>query len=388
VLFGTFAGVSGTAHAANPFPGAYRGTISTNCGQGSFALLAYPDGRLIFLGELVSGGGNVGHRANAVVQADGSFQIAGFFSGNVAVGGVLTTAGVTGQVLGPACSGVLSGAKTSAEGDLLELGGYYTGSTEGTINFIYCSDGSVLLLCPIHLIVGELVATYRGNLFAIIAAGGHSYLVFERTNLTVVSTTTPISNSLSVENTADNFLIQHFFGDYGIDCRSPGQIVHSGFFPVGCSFGSGGFVSGGLNAETFTLSGTLALSTSIFGPSGSYQINRAAPLPNNAPIAVADAYTFVGSLQRTVDADVGVLANDSDLEGDLLTAVLDTGPTHGELTLRSDGSFDYKPNRRFAGTDEFFYLAADGFSESAPVTVTITVEPVKAMPWLGLLLDD
>ena len=102
----------------------------------------------------------------------------------------------------------------------------------------------------------------------------------------------------------------------------------------------------------------------------------------------SDAYTFVGPLRRTVDADHGVLANDTDAEGDALTAVLDTAPAQGELTLRADGSFDYKPNHLFVGPDEFFYLAADGFSESAPVAVTITVEPVKAMPWLGLLLLD
>ncbi len=57
-------------------------------------------------------------------------------------------------------------------------------------------------------------------------------------------------------------------------------------------------------------------------------------------------------------------------------------------TLRADGSFDYTPNRGFAGTDGFSYLANDGFSVSAPVAVTVTVEPVKAMPWLELLLLD
>ncbi|MFA9566423.1 MAG: gamma-glutamyl-gamma-aminobutyrate hydrolase family protein, partial [Acidimicrobiales bacterium] len=37
----------------------------------------------------------------------------------------------------------------------------------------------------------------------------------------------------------------------------------------------------------------------------------------------------------------GVLANDSDLEGNPLTAVLVSGPSNGTLSLNADGSFSY-----------------------------------------------
>ena len=40
----------------------------------------------------------------------------------------------------------------------------------------------------------------------------------------------------------------------------------------------------------------------------------------------------------------GVLSNDIDLDGDPLTAVLDTDVTSGTLTLNSNGSFDYAPD--------------------------------------------
>src|SRR5262249_12883892 len=40
----------------------------------------------------------------------------------------------------------------------------------------------------------------------------------------------------------------------------------------------------------------------------------------------------------------GVLSNDTDPDGDLLHAVLVTGPSHGSLTLNPDGSFSYTPN--------------------------------------------
>jgi len=93
---------------------------------------------------------------------------------------------------------------------------------------------------------------------------------------------------------------------------------------------------------------------------------------NDAPVAVADAYT-VPSGQLTNIPATGVLANDSDIDGDAITAVLGTTTAGGLLALSSDGSFDYTPN---AGTtvDSFTYTASDSLLSSALTTVTITVE--------------
>jgi len=68
-----------------------------------------------------------------------------------------------------------------------------------------------------------------------------------------------------------------------------------------------------------------------------------------------------------------VLANDSDPDGDPLTAVLVTGPSNGTLTLNPDGTFSYRPNTGFTGTDSFTYKAHDGALDSNVATVTITV---------------
>src|SRR5690606_29372129 len=76
----------------------------------------------------------------------------------------------------------------------------------------------------------------------------------------------------------------------------------------------------------------------------------------------------------------GVLANDTDADGDALTAVLVTGPTNGSLTLNEDGSFTYTPNEDFHGTDSFTYQASDGGQVSAEATVVITVNPVDDEP--------
>ncbi|MCP4263376.1 MAG: tandem-95 repeat protein, partial [Planctomycetes bacterium] len=100
---------------------------------------------------------------------------------------------------------------------------------------------------------------------------------------------------------------------------------------------------------------------------------------NDAPVAVDDAYSTNEDTPLTVAAP-GVLANDSDVDGDPLTAVLVTGPGSGTLTLNSDGSFNYTPNTNFNGTDSFVYEASDGNGGTDTATVTITVNAVNYAP--------
>ena len=68
------------------------------------------------------------------------------------------------------------------------------------------------------------------------------------------------------------------------------------------------------------------------------------------------------------------MGNDTDSDGDQLTAVQVAGPTHGDLTLNADGSFTYTPTAGFHGSDSFTYHANDGTSDSNDATVTITVD--------------
>jgi VCBS repeat-containing protein len=74
------------------------------------------------------------------------------------------------------------------------------------------------------------------------------------------------------------------------------------------------------------------------------------------------------------------LGNDADPDGDPLTAVLVTGPSHGSLTLNANGSFSYSPAANFTGSDSFIYRASDGTLTSTPVTVTITVIAANDAP--------
>jgi VCBS repeat-containing protein len=101
---------------------------------------------------------------------------------------------------------------------------------------------------------------------------------------------------------------------------------------------------------------------------------------NDPPVAVDDSYATDEDSPLTVLAP-GVLANDSDPDSDPLTAVWDSGPANGTLTLNEDGSFDYTPDVDFAGQDSFAYLAYDGSVSSViTATVTITVTAVNDSP--------
>src|SRR5205823_6481822 len=101
--------------------------------------------------------------------------------------------------------------------------------------------------------------------------------------------------------------------------------------------------------------------------------------PNTPPAADNDAYGTNEDTTLTVAAP-GVLANDTDADGDALTAAVVNGPSHGTLTLNANGSFTYTPSANYNGADSFTYKASDGQAFSNVATVSITVTPVNDPP--------
>ncbi len=100
------------------------------------------------------------------------------------------------------------------------------------------------------------------------------------------------------------------------------------------------------------------------------------PKVNTPPVASNDSYSMhTLDVTLTVQAP-GVLANDTDSDGDVLTAVLLSGPSKGALSLNADGSFTYTPLPSLTSfTDTFIYKAFDGvyYSNVATVTIQVTV---------------
>ncbi|MEN3011154.1 MAG: Ig-like domain-containing protein, partial [Candidatus Bipolaricaulaceae bacterium] len=100
---------------------------------------------------------------------------------------------------------------------------------------------------------------------------------------------------------------------------------------------------------------------------------------NDPPVAQNDSYSTNEETPLTIPP-AGVLLNDSDPDGDALTAELVSGATHGTVNLNANGSFTYTPNPNFFGTDTFTYRAFDGRLYSGVATVTITVVNVNDAP--------
>ncbi|MFN3191754.1 MAG: Ig-like domain-containing protein [Aureliella sp.] len=104
---------------------------------------------------------------------------------------------------------------------------------------------------------------------------------------------------------------------------------------------------------------------------------------NDAPVAADDNYSLDQDTTLTIDAP-GVLGNDSDIDGDDLTASLVTGPASGSLTLSADGSFTYTPDAGFVGNDSFVYQAVDNAGAvSESVAVSLQVNAVVTGPNLA-----
>ena len=95
------------------------------------------------------------------------------------------------------------------------------------------------------------------------------------------------------------------------------------------------------------------------------------PEPNAGPIAVDDT----GSTMEDVKAYGTVAGNDSDPDGDTLTYSLVTGPTHGQVTVYSNGSYEYLPSSGYVGQDSFTYQVDDGNGGTDTATVTVNVDP-------------
>jgi lysophospholipase L1-like esterase len=131
-------------------------------------------------------------------------------------------------------------------------------------------------------------------------------------------------------------------------------------------------------SNTTTLTFTDTSSTTVGADLLLDNVRVRIPVPNTAPVAVANSYSTTIGTPLVVPA-AGVLTNDTDAEMNTLTAVLGTGPTHGNLTLNPNGGFAYTPNALFSGTDSFTYRANDGFLNSSLATVTITVSSPQAL---------
>lgn len=125
-----------------------------------------------------------------------------------------------------------------------------------------------------------------------------------------------------------------------------------------------------LGADSFTFkandgqadSNTAIISITVIAPA------------NRPPQTMADHYGTEYGRTLNVPAP-GVLMNDSDADGDAITAVLYSPPSEGTLSLLTDGSFTYTAPNGFSGTVRFSYRAFDSKAYSDITQVSILVYP-------------
>ena len=94
------------------------------------------------------------------------------------------------------------------------------------------------------------------------------------------------------------------------------------------------------------------------------------PTNNTAPNAINDS----ASTPAKTSLNIPVLGNDSDPDGDALTVVSVTQPSNrGSVSINADGTVRYSPQRKFTGTESFYYTISDGINQAtAKVTVTVS----------------
>lgn len=98
---------------------------------------------------------------------------------------------------------------------------------------------------------------------------------------------------------------------------------------------------------------------------------------NDAPIAIDD----VATVERGTATPLDVLANDLDVDGDVVHIVSAAGATKGTLAIVGGGSgLTYEPDPEASGTDTFDYVIDDGHGETDSATVTVSLATDTAPP--------
>ncbi|MBU0742032.1 cadherin-like domain-containing protein [bacterium] len=99
------------------------------------------------------------------------------------------------------------------------------------------------------------------------------------------------------------------------------------------------------------------------------------PLADTAAVPVAndDSYSLWQGATLTVTSGNGVLQNDTDADGDPLTASSNTPPANGTLNFGSNGAFTYDHDGANWNNDSFTYHCNDGFNNSNIATVNLSI---------------
>jgi VCBS repeat-containing protein len=102
------------------------------------------------------------------------------------------------------------------------------------------------------------------------------------------------------------------------------------------------------------------------------------PTPTFTTLSVSKDIAVHGVLQAT----------DPEENEDQLSYHKVSDPTHGSITIDSNGSFTYTPDLSYVGNDTFSYKVYDGTDYSDTQEVNITVDDINTPPTIDTQIDD
>jgi len=106
-----------------------------------------------------------------------------------------------------------------------------------------------------------------------------------------------------------------------------------------------------------------------------YYLKDMLPMFNSPPIGIPDTFDVWPWSPLEIGKGDGLMANDFDIDGNEMEALLSFGggTGNGNLHLHPDGSFSYMPDLGFLGEDYFMYYLSDGQTLSTLVPVYLRV---------------
>ena len=212
--------------------------------------------------------------------------------------------------------------------------------------------------------------------------------------VTVTINITPVNDCPVVANPITDFTVQedaanNVFNISNLFSDAEGDVLNYTF-----TNDNTGLVTVTLNTNTLTLEyiddqtgvATITINASDGdGTCSSQEVFVATVTAVNDPPVTVTESLFVnegGTVTITTNNATSLLANDTDTEGDPITAIviIGNGPFNGTLSLLSSGTFSYTHGGSETTTDTFQYKTNDGFSDGNTVTVTISINPVNDCP--------
>ncbi|MBF0185848.1 MAG: tandem-95 repeat protein, partial [Magnetococcales bacterium] len=98
---------------------------------------------------------------------------------------------------------------------------------------------------------------------------------------------------------------------------------------------------------------------------------------NDEPVTGGDVILVTNEdMTLTIPVATAILANDSDVDGDTLSATIADWPGNGTLSDAGNGTWLYQPPHNLSGVVLFHYTLSDGHGGTALGTVNIVVHPV------------